>query len=319
MDREQGRFDHHPRCPITPVGFPRRVVAWAVRRAQVPRPPHRPLRRGRFVPATALAVLMALPLLGVGCAGWVPKRELISTQPGGTRVERITGFPAPRQAPQVLPLRAPDLERSLLRITVRYHGVISFSKDAPQPLLTPDQAAAFAALLAEHLPTLAPNQRLRFSFRDARKGNLNEMDVYPDGPWVVYHFNVLVGNPKLAMNPGDPPFSEADLEELPGQKTWHAGSEWVVRDAVTGSQESLAANVAGALALIDRNHKDGLLNGEEAERLRAIAHARPEIQVETWRLFLEKRATLKRAREQGLMSETAYQTQMEKIGRELAP
>lgn len=285
----------------------------------MPSRPHRPLRRGRTAPAAVLALLMVFPLLGAGCAGWVLKREIISTQPDGTRVERITGFPAPRQAPQVLPLQVPDLERSLLRITVRYHGVISFSKGDPQPLLTPDQARAFAAILADHLPTLAPNQRLRFSFRDARKGNLNEMDVYRDGSWIVYHFNVLVGNPKLAMNPDDPPFSEADLEELPGQKTWHAGSEWVVRDAVTGSQESLAANVAGALALIDRNHKDGLLSAEEAEQLRTMTRSRPEIQVETWRLFLEKQATLKRAREQGLMNETAYQTQMEKIRRELAP
>jgi hypothetical protein len=278
-------------------------------------PPCRPLSAS----AALLALLLGLPLLGAGCAGLVPKRELISSQPGGTRIERITGFSAPGQMPQALPLKAPDLERSLLRITVRYHGVISFSKGPPQSLLTPDQAKAFAAILAEHLPTLALNQRLRFSFRDAGKGNLNEMDVYRDGPWVVYHFTVLVGNPKLALNPGDPPFSEADIQELPGQRVWYAHPEAVVKDVIAGSQESLAANVASAQALIDRDRADGLLSGDEAARLREMAREQPDIQVETWRRFLEKRATLKKAREQGLMEDAAYRAQMEKIERELAP
>jgi hypothetical protein len=196
--------------------------------------------------------------------------------------------------------------------------VISFSKTDPMPLLTDDQAGVFASVLATELPTLSPNQRIRFSFPDARKRNLNQLDVYLDGAYIVFYFNVLVGNPRLAMNAGDPPFSEADIFELPGQKVDYAlPSAVILRDPITGTREASEADVAGALALIQQHRASGLVTDEEAARLRAFVAQHPQVRDQAWRLYWEKRATLKKAREQGIIDEAAYNTQLAKIEGEL--
>jgi hypothetical protein len=277
--------------------------------------------RGTLRPrALALAFLCALVLVIGACSSIGLKRELISRDADNTLVEKVTGFSAPDKAPVSRQIAPEDVTSSLKRILVRYHGVVSFSKSDPVPLLTNEQADAFAAILSRELPSLAGNQRIRFSFKDARKRNLNELDVYVDGAYLVYYFNMLVGNPKLAMNVGDPPFSEATIWELPGQDISQAVPAAVIlKDPIPNTREARAADLAGALAQIEEQRTAGAIPAEEATRLKALAEQHPQVRAATWRTYWEKRTTLRKAKDQGLFDESGYKAQLAKIEAELAP
>jgi len=286
----------------------------------VVRVPNGGLLLGRFSPFLFATLFIVALIADASCSNLGLKRDLILRQPDGSVIEKVTGFSAPETPPMRSNFSADDIAKSLRRIVVKYHGLISFSLSDPVPLLTTEQSKAYASVLAAELPTLAPNQRIRFSFKDARKHNLNEMDVYAEGAYVVFYFNVLVGNPALALNAGDPPFSEADISQLPGQKVSYAlPAAIILKDPVSGSSEAAAADTAGARALIEENRANGMISAEEAERLRGVVEKHPQVRAEAWRDYWEKRATLKKAREQGLLDDGAYNTRLAKIEQDLAP
>ncbi len=262
---------------------------------------------------------MALLLTAVGCASVSLQKEVLTQQPEGLLVERVTGFSAPDKPPVAAELSAENLDGSLRRILVQYHGTVSFLRSDPVPLLTQDQAKAFSEILAKELPGLASNQRIRFSFKDFRKKNLNVMNVYRDGPYLVYDFELLVASPKYAMNANDPPFSEVTVAELPGQDVHSAYPKAVYKDPVHGTAEAKSAEMADKLALLAANRSDGSVTEEEAEHLRTLIKDHPETRVEAWRQYWDKRATLRKARAQGLMDDGAYKTQAARLEQELTP
>ena len=263
--------------------------------------------------------MVAWLLTTAGCAGLSPQREVLMQQPDGLLVERVTGLRAPDAPPVSAELTAANLEESLRRIMVEYHMTTSFVRTDPMPLLTQRQTETFAAILARELPAMRPNQRIRFSFKDARKGNPNEMDVYRDGPYLVYDFALFVANPKLAMNPNEPPFSEASVVELPSQKVWAAYPRAIYRDPVAGTAEAKAVQRADKLALVAAAHAEGVIGPEEADRLRQLVEQHPEIQLGTWRRYWDKRGTLSKAHDLGLVDDPAYRAQRERLERELVP
>jgi hypothetical protein len=269
--------------------------------------------RRRALLAAALAFLAG----AAGCT--FPKREVILQQPDGTTVWRVSGLAPRPAAPPLAALSSAELEGSLRRITVRYHRVVSFVKTDPMPLLTVEQAREFAPLLAKELPRLAPRERMRVQFRDARTGNQNVMEVYPQPPFLVYEFEWLVVNPEGVIGPGGDRQPGADIEVLPGQMTSLRFSVVTLKDPVSGAALDAAQAAKAKTDLILAARSEQIMDDSEGERLVKLAETQPRVSLEAWRLYLDKRRTLSKARAQGLMDEAAYSAQLTRLERELAP
>lgn len=306
MDREQGRLDH--RSPYS-------VVSGIVSPSSKSR-----LRGSVLRPLCSFFLPLALGLafFAASCSSMSFQYTKIGELSDGTVVQKVTGFPAPSKPPSVGTLSEEDLKASLRRIVVRYHGLISFSKSEPMQLLTVDQVGSFAKVMASEFPTLASNQRIRFSFKDIRKPrDKTEMDVYVDGADIVYYFNMLVANPVYSLNAGDPPFSEAELFEQPGQRTSQALPAAVILLDIANPADAARAALPGILAHIEEQRMLGTVTAEEAAHLKAFAREHPEADASGWRTYWDKRVTLRKAREQSLMDEAAYQTQLKKLEQDL--
>lgn len=271
---------------------------------------------------TRIEVYLALAawlLTTAGCASFSLQREMLVQQPDGLLVERVTGAFTPGAPPPPGDLPVEVILDSLRRITVRYHRVISLLTTDPEPLLSESQAQGFSEILQRELPRLSPQQRVRFHFRDIKKNNLNEMDVYRDGNYLVYDFANLVANPDLATDVGGIPRTDATAYELPGQIVRSSFPKAIFKDSVVGDQNPKQLRANQVLTMIGAARAQGTLAEEEVARLRTLIEQRPEITLESLRAYLDKRGTLNKAHAQGLMDDLAYRTQLERLERELVP
>jgi len=270
---------------------------------------HHRLRLGRPV------VLAALTLALAACA--ITRQEPLLDGPG-LQVRRVTGDRPATVAPdpRTRDLTRLEVEASLRRIVVDYHGAVSFISAGVRPLLSESQVKSFGQVLHRELSTLQPNQRVRFRFRDAKQNFAVEMDVYPDGANLVYAFLKLVEFPGYTPAPGEMIVPGADLVPQPGQEATRR-APLLLKDPVVAEEAAQARGRADRLALVDVARADGVIDAAEQERLRALVDGQPRIPLDAWRAYWDQRRTLKKALEQQIVDEAAYRVQLERIQGEL--
>jgi hypothetical protein len=128
-------------------------------------------------------------LLGA-CA---PVRTVLETREGieiSLRPERREARPAP--GPEFRDLKDYKIARSLERVVVRYGKVISFNLSDPAPLFSEGQVRALTEVLLRELPALPAGQRLGLAFYDQYRGDIVDVELYPEGDNLVYEFRALM-------------------------------------------------------------------------------------------------------------------------------
>jgi hypothetical protein len=268
--------------------------------------------------ATAAAAALAGGLLLASCSLY--QVEDLPGLPGGTRVQRVTGFkpagtpPDPRTAN----LTRSDLEGSLRHIVVRYTGVTRWNLSDPRPLLSEGQITAFAAVLAAELPRLRENQHLKFQFDDREngKGFLVDMDVYREGGFLVYRFDSLATDTSASLMPGDVPRFNAVLVAQPGQEVANLVSRATVKDPLLAGAREGAVERQDKRALLDAAIAENLVEKRETARLETLVQGSTP-SLDAWKTYWDKRRTLKKALDQNLLDRAAYQAQIDRLTAEL--
>jgi len=260
---------------------------------------------------------IAALLLAAGCA--TVSREPLHQTPGGATIWRVSGLRPRPAASAPVHLTAADLEASLRRIIVRRHGMFSFLKQAPAPLLTPEQARDFAAALLPELPKLSPAQRLRVRFKDANASATSVMDVFPEPPHLVYEFEWLMVNAEALPIPGSEIRNGADIAPQPGQTVSQKFSLVTLKDPAIVPVLDEATALKAKVDMIQAAKAEQAFDAAEAERLAKLAQGSPKATLEAWRVYLEKRRTLAKARAQGLLDDAALAAQLAKLEAEFNP
>ena len=262
---------------------------------------------------------IALAFAAGGCA--LTRTEPVAGAPAGTSVVKVFGF-RPASVPPDSRTASPgvtELEGSLRRIVVRYiKYTVLFSTD-PQPLLSEEQIAAYAKILARELPTLGDSERLRFRFTDRHfgKGYDVEFDVYREGTALVYWFTALASSSATTASTTGSSVFMAKLEQgATGQEVANRETYAYMKDPLLGEERAQAAEREAKQRQFEQARQSADFKPEEEAGLAAIlARSRPTAAV--WKTYWERRSTLKRALEQGLMERAGYDAQVERLTAEL--
>ena len=173
-------------------------------------PPRRlsmyPLRRA--MAAAGWAVVSAC--LVMGCASRRPDTPIDVIIAEST--EPLLAPPAA----EFIDITPQQVRSSLRRITVRHSTWMLFIRSDPKPLLSEGQLDFLQKTLIRELPNPAPGRRIRFVFRDQYRGELVDMEVYPEGEYLVYFFRALI-RPSGRVGPGPTSPNRGILEPLSGQ------------------------------------------------------------------------------------------------------
>jgi hypothetical protein len=143
-------------------------------------------------PASALVCAISLLALLTACAP-AEIRTVLENREGieiSLRAERHPPRPAP--GAEFQDLDETKLARSLRRVVVRYGKVISFYRSDPVPLFTPEQVGMLSAVLLRELPALPADKRIGLAFLDQYRGDLVDIELYPEGEYLVYNFRALM-------------------------------------------------------------------------------------------------------------------------------
>ncbi len=268
--------------------------------------------------------LLASLLIAASIAACAIDRQVISVDEQKKRqVAILTGTPPSEQPASagfgnLTPLQA---ESSLRRLTVEVSTWISFVRGEPQPFLTPDQIQWARAEMATHLPRIRPDQRLQLSFKDQFHHLDVEAEIYADGGYLVYRFTKLASPDLSGAPPRDivmqrPPNFVALVEQA-GQIHDYDRYAIILKDPVFVYAASGEQTVQEQLAVIQAALQAGTIGRDEADALQALVRDRPDTTAAALWLYMEKRETLNKARDQGLFSEAEFQERRETLRSEL--
>jgi hypothetical protein len=275
--------------------------------------PLRSLRRFGSILAIPVALLCTC---AAGCSQF--KADPVEGAPPGTIVEKVHSLKAAETPADsaVANAKLADLEASLRRVVVRYTRYTAFVQTDPLPLLSEEQVLAYAQILIAELPKLKPRERLRFSFTDRYYGRGFDvvMEVYPEGTRLVYSFNALAASKDMPLTDGGSPQFMGILQRQAGQEVKNLSSLAWVKDPLVPDEREASALADAKVELLE-GAKD-LLEPGEAERLEALVKlASPSL--DAWKAYWEKRRTLQKAQQQGLIDRTAYLAQINRLNAEL--
>ncbi len=268
--------------------------------------------------------LLASLLIAASIAACAIDRQVISVDEQKKRqVAILTGTPPSEQPASagfgnLTPLQA---ESSLRRLMVEVSTWISFIRGEPQPFLTPDQIQWARAEMATHLPRIRPDQRLQLSFKDQFHHLDVEAEIYADGGYLVYRFTKLASPDLSGAPPRDivmqrPPNFVALVEQA-GQIHDYDRYAIILKDPVFVYAASGEQTVQEQLAVIQAAVQAGTIGRDEADALQALVKDRPDTTAAALWLYMEKRETLNKARDQGLFSEAEFQERRETLRGEL--
>jgi hypothetical protein len=258
-------------------------------------------------------------VLATACAAL--HTEPVAGAPPGTSVYKIAGRPAahPPTDPALATVSEDELRSSLRRIHVRYARFTRFVTSDPLPLLSDTQATQYAAILAKELPGLAPTERLRFTFQDRYfgRGYSVDMEAYRDGNAMVYGFYALA----VADTQGNSgAWADTSLGQLvavvPGQEIVKSGAPIALVDPLLGAERELAANLEAKKRLLEQARTEALFDPDEAPALESLL-TQPKPSPAAWKLYWDKRRTLKKAVDQELIDRITYRAQVERLTRDL--
>ena len=174
----------------------------------------RRLARGTLISAArapgALALAATVTALAVagGCATGGGK-VVLETRDGvevSLRPEREP--PRAPPGPEFDELTSVKVERSLRRLVIRYIKMLIVIRSDPTPLLTEEQVAVLRDTLMRELPKLPPDKRVGFNFLDQYKGQEIDVEIYPEGEFLVYEFQALMKRDKKELGRGNTPINE---------------------------------------------------------------------------------------------------------------
>lgn len=197
----------------------------------VPVPPARTPRIAAALagmPALALAVALAL----AGCTSGVPVEPVAERDGVEITLRGERNPPRLPPGPEYERVTAANVQRSLERLVVRYAEVFILNLTDPVPLLSAAQVAVMRDAIAERLPDFPPDKRLGFEFRDRFQGFENEVEVYPEGEYLVYEFRKLMFLKREEVGRGDPGMNRAFIFKQPDQVVEEAGRTVIVKDRV---------------------------------------------------------------------------------------
>jgi hypothetical protein len=274
--------------------------------------------RARF---TLLFFLTLFANFGAACSA--EHAEVVPDAPKGMTILRFAGAPSSQTSPGS-PVASPSeavLEASLHHIVVRYLRTVAFLTTDPTPLLTESQGVALGKILAQELPTVGPNGRVRIKFTDGHYGIpfVNEFDVTLKDNAVVYDFRKLAFDDAAAQG-GDMQvraFRAELVESAPGQKIVNQPAYATLVDPLPGEASTLAAEDYAKKSLFKEAQKDSLYAPDEEPKLLGYLQL-PHPSADAWKAYWAKRRTLKTALEQGLMDQKGYSDQVERLTKELA-
>lgn len=162
----------------------------------------RRLDRGKSISALALgalALLAAVTALVVagGCSAGGGK--VVLEVRDGVEVSLRPEREPPREppGPEFAGLTNVKVDRSLRRLVIRYIKMLIIIRSDPTPLLTEEQTAVMRDALVRELPKLPPDKRVGFYFLDQYKGHDVDVEIYPEGEFLVYEFRALMKRDKL--------------------------------------------------------------------------------------------------------------------------
>jgi len=266
---------------------------------------------------TSLAAVAFLLVLGACAPSTV---RTLPVEEGDAVLQLEAGHPRPGKppAPELRPLSVLQVEHSLERLVVRPHTFILFADKQPERLLTDDQVRRYAAVLTPALNALAPDQRLWLQFFDKKHKLINEVRIYLEGDDLVYSF-VRLYREDRPLEAHEVPSNGAAFVLQPGQRVLDRApiDTLVLRDPLRAATLLKAQARADKRAMIDKALAAEVIDSDEAERLRREVEAKPNIAVNAWSRYFEKRETLERAHNQGLMDAAARAAALEKLEGEL--
>lgn len=255
----------------------------------------------RLRPARTCAVLLAAAVLLAGC---VVEREVLSVDEAQHReVALLVGTPAPDEppAPAFAAFTRDQAAASLGRVIVRPSTWITFIREDPEPLLSPEQIAWAAGPVAEHVPRLKPDERVQLRFRDRFHNYRVEVEVYPEGRFLVYRFTRLADQPeRVAEQPNVNKVRYARLEPQPGQIEDSERDVEILRDPIF-TESGASAPLARRQALLDAAAGRGV-SAETLAPARALLAAHPDLPLEALRSYVEKLEVVLEGRAKGLFS-----------------
>ncbi|MCH9044809.1 MAG: hypothetical protein IIA40_01740 [SAR324 cluster bacterium] len=277
----------------------------------------------RISPPSAPRLLASL-LIAASIAACAIDRQVISVDEQKKRqVAILTGTPPPEQPASAGfgNLTLLQAESSLRRLMVEVSTWISFVRGEPQPFLTPDQVQWARAEMTTHLPRIRPDQRLQLSFKDQFHHLDVEAEIYAEGGYLVYRFTKLASPDLSGAPPRDvvmerPPNFVALVEQA-GQIHDYDRYAIILKDPVFVYPASGEHGLQQQLAMIQSALRAGTIGREEADALLALLEDPPKTTAAALRLYVEKRETLNKAREQGLFSEAEFQERLETLRGEL--
>jgi hypothetical protein len=148
------------------------------------------LCRSWFVGAFALAALL-------GACAPAEVRTVLDTREGievSIRPERQG--PRPPPGAEFQDVKDFQIERSLNRVVIRYSKVVSFVRSDPVPLFTPEQVQFLSGVLTRELPKLPAGKRIGLFFLDQHRHDEVDVELYPQGEYLVYEFRALLRVPQ---------------------------------------------------------------------------------------------------------------------------
>lgn len=276
--------------------------------------------RSLLMTAPLQALFFTLLILAIGAGGCSLQKEKLDERGENQEVYKLTGLAQPEAARDPLfdALSPLQVESSLRRVIVRPSDWMSIIKKDPAPFFSTDQRTWIKNILIEQMPTLQPNQQLEFVFRDQFKDFLVELRMYPDGEFLVYRFLALAANPSRARKFGDPkPLNYAEIKPLSGQIYSDARNAWVLKDPIRLDVLASSKIMDQKLALARKAFKQSVIKDAELKEMENTIRDKPEISLDVWRVFWEKRTTLYNARNQGLFTEEEFQDRHRKLMGEL--
>jgi hypothetical protein len=141
-----------------------------------------------------MPIVCAVALMALLSACSIPKSKIVlETRDGfeiSLRPEKYAPRPAP--GPEFQDLKDFKIARSLNRVIVRYGRVISFNRSDPVPLFSEDQVRVLTEILLRELPALPADQRIGLFFSDQYRHDVVDVEIYPEGDYLVYDFRALM-------------------------------------------------------------------------------------------------------------------------------
>ena len=276
-------------------------------------------------PARTLFLLVTLFLAAAmlflgGCS--VQQEELSQYRKNRFKAVLLTGTPEPLTppSPKFLALSEGQAGRSLRRMTVRVSKFISFNLGDPTPFHTDIQIDWAKKVMADWVPKLKPDQRLRLLYVDQFHKYLVEVEIWAEGNQLVYYFTKLAARDETpdVGSIGLRPANWVTLVEQPGQSLTFDDRAFILKDLLFSAGGKTVPEREKKLAAIQAALAGKTIDANDSRELSRLVETAPLISLVDFETYLDKRETLKKAFALNLLSREEFETRRERLKKTMA-